>query len=423
MMERLRHLFLTLLAAATSSALLAQEPPRTEPPPEPPAVEASEPASSAVPDDVLPEPPANEEAGTASRTDEEDDGEMDEEADTPPAELRAALGTFAGFPPAFEARSAPSLESTPPAALAPAPETLRAMIALDPAGLGALSIGSPSAGLLFNGVPLPESPLWTIRNAQEAFGTPETVAFIEAAVGAVVARFPDSPPLCIGDLSRPDGGRLNRHASHQSGRDVDLGFFLTEGAQPDFKSVKPAKIDLERTWAIVRALVTETDVERIFVDRTVQRALFTHALSAGEDRAWLEDLFQYPRGKDDRIIQHERRHKDHMHVRFYNRRAQEWGRLAYRGLVEAGQLPPPVIAYRVRSGDTLSGLAARFGTSASAIRAANGMKGSFLRAGRRYSIPLRRIPAEGEPIVVPGRRLPPAPPPADSVADTTLLVE
>jgi len=352
---------------------------------------------------------------------EADDAALDEGVDMPPIPFGAAPLAAAGLPPALD--GLPALKGAPLPALPPDAETLRAMIAADPESLGALSIGAPNAGLLFNGIPLPESPLWTIRNAQEAFGTPETVAFIKAAVESVLARFPDLPPLCIGDLSRPDGGRLNRHASHQSGRDVDLGFYLAEGPAPDFMSVKPAKIDLARTWALVRALVTETDVDRIFVDRTVQGALYKYALSVGEDRAWLEDLFQYPRGKADTVAQHERRHRDHMHVRFYNPHAQEWGRVAYRGLVEAGLLPPPVVAYRVRPGETLSTLAARFGTSANAIRAANGMRSSFLRAGRRYSIPLRRIPEEGQPIVVPPRRLPPTAPPAEEPADAIRSVE
>jgi murein endopeptidase len=420
-MRRLRHLLFALLAVAASTAMLAQEVPKAEPPAQSPTLEGAQPTAPAPPDDVALEPAPGEQARMAATMADEADAALDEGVDLPPVQFDAAAMASAGLPPALE--SLPALKGTLLPALPPDAETLRAMIAANPGSLGALSIGAPNAGLLFNGIPLPESPLWTIRNAQEAFGTPETVAFIKAAVEAVLARFPDSPPICIGDLSRPDGGRLNLHASHQSGRDVDLGFYLTEGAAPDFTSVKPAKIDMARTWALVRALVTETDVDRIFVDRTVQAALYKYALSVGENRAWLEDLFQYPRGKADTVVQHERRHRDHMHVRFYNPHAQEWGRVAYRGLVEAGLLPPPVVAYRVRSGETLSTLAARFGTSTAAIRAANGMHSSFLRAGRRYSIPLRRIPEEGQPIVVPPRRLPPAAPPAEEPADTIRSVE
>jgi hypothetical protein len=101
-----------------------------------------------------------------------------------------------------------------------------------------------------------------------------------------------------------------------------------------------------------------------------------------------------------------------MHVRFYNPLAQDCGRLAYRQLVVSGLVPPPTVWHRVRQGETLSGLARRYGVSASAIRSANGLRGSFLRAGRRYAIPVRRVPAETAAVTVPPRRLPPAAEPA-----------
>jgi murein endopeptidase len=277
----------------------------------------------------------------------------------------------------------------------------------DTSALGPLSIGTPDAGLLVNPLPMPEGPLWTIRNPAEAFATAETIAFIRAAIGAVEARYPGSPRLVIGDLSRPDGGRLNRHRSHQVGRDADLGLYYWSGGQADFALARQRDLDLPRTWALVRALLTETDVERIFLDRSMLRVLYAHALESGEDRAWLDDVFG--RLGEDRkgILQHERRHKNHLHVRFYNREAQENGRLVYPVLVRRGALPPPAIKHRVRRGETLGHLARRYGTSAAAIRAANGLRGSRLRAGRGYLIPLRRVPELG-PVAVPARRLPPS---------------
>jgi len=211
----------------------------------------------------------------------------------------------------------------------------------------------------------------------------------------------------IGDLSRRDGGRLNRHRSHQVGRDADIGLYYRSGEAGDFKKPGQNELDLQRTWTLVRALVTDTDVERIFLDRSIQRLLYAHALSEGEDRAWLDDIFGRRPDGEKGIIQHERRHKDHLHARFYNRRAQEWGRLAYPLLVDLELAPGPTVTHRARHGDTLSGLGARYGTSAAKIRAANGIKGSRLRAGRRYVIPVRRVPAESAPVVVPPRRLPP----------------
>jgi murein endopeptidase len=275
----------------------------------------------------------------------------------------------------------------------------------DPAALGPLSIGTPDAGLLVNPVPFPDGALWTVRDPREAWGTEETIAFIVAAIEAVEARHPGSPRVVIGDLSNPSGGRLNRHKSHQAGRDADIGFYYLRGEAGSFFTARKKDLDLPRTWAFVRALIAETDVDRIFVDRSLISVLHAHAVAEGEDQGWLADVFGRSGGKG--IIQHERRHKDHFHVRFFNPRAQERGRVAYPVLVETGAAPPPMVKHRVRPGETLGSLARRYGTSVSAIRAANGLRSSRLRAGRSYTIPIRRTPPDTGPVVVPPRRLPP----------------
>jgi penicillin-insensitive murein endopeptidase len=66
-----------------------------------------------------------------------------------------------------------------------------------------------------------------------------------------------------------------------------------------------------------------------------------------------------------------------------------------------------MVKHRVRQGETLGSLARRYGTSVNAIRAANGLRSSQLRAGRSYTIPIRRTPPDSGPVVVPPRRLPP----------------
>jgi penicillin-insensitive murein endopeptidase len=294
-----------------------------------------------------------------------------------------------------------------PAAQPPSRDGLRLLIQLEPSALGPLSIGSPNAGLLFNPQPMPEGRLWKIRNARETYGTTETIGYVIKAIEAVEAQHPGSPRVVVGDISDPDGGRLNWHASHQVGRDVDIGFYHRQEVD-DFRRGRKSNLDLPRTWALVRALVTETDIDRIFVDRSIQRYLFAHAVERGESRAWLDDIFGRKTAGKDAIIQHVRRHGDHLHARFYNPRAQEWGRVAYPMLVKAGLAPGPTVTHRVRSGETLSHLSRRYGTSTRAIRRANGLRSSMIRAGRRYVIPIRKIPQESEPIVVPARKLPPA---------------
>jgi murein endopeptidase len=299
--------------------------------------------------------------------------------------------------------------ATLPAPRLPAPDSegLRLLVELDPSALGPLSIGSPDAGLLFNPQPMPEGQQWSIRNPVETYGTTETIGFIIKAIETVNAKFPGSPRLIIGDISRRDGGRLDLHASHQVGRDADIGFYYRTGAADDFRRPRRNELDTARTWALVRAFITETDVQRIFLDRSIQRLLYAHALEVGESRDWLDDIFGRRTAGRDAIIQHVRQHYDHMHVRFYNRRAQEWGRRAYPLLVEAGLVPGPTVSHRARPGETLSHLSRRYGTSMTAIRTANHLRSSAIRAGRKYVIPVRSIPAESEPVVVPARRLPP----------------
>jgi penicillin-insensitive murein endopeptidase len=289
------------------------------------------------------------------------------------------------------------------------PGSLVALALHSPADLGPLSIGSPDAGLLVNPLPFPEGPYWKVRNPLESYGTAETIGSIVTAIEAVEARFPGSPRVVIGDISRPDGGRLNRHRSHQAGRDADIGFYYAAGEARDFAVARKADLDLPRTWALVRALVTETDVDRIFVDRSLIAVLYAYARDEEkEDVEWLRDVFGRLGDGRKGIIQHERRHKNHLHVRFFNPQAQEHGRIVYPELVREGVVPPPQIRHRVARGETLGHLAARYGTSVAAIRAANGLRSSRLRAGRSYLIPIRRVPAESQPLVVPPRRLPPS---------------
>jgi len=291
---------------------------------------------------------------------------------------------------------------------------LRRRISRNPKGLDSMSVGYAYAGALFNGVRMPLSPRWTIRNRREAWGTQETVEFISAAVNAVHRAFPSkTPPLYIGDLSDSNGGQLNRHKSHQSGRDVDLGFYYRNPKAHWYTVANHRTLDRARTWALVRALLTETDVKLILINTSVQRLLFQHALRIGEDRTWLERVFQYPRRNRGAIIRHAPGHHTHIHVRFYNRQAQELGRRAYKHLLARKLIRPPTwyVKHRVRRGDSLNKLARRYRTSVRAIRRANGLRSNLIRAGRTYRIPRKGgVRVSRQPVRVPERREPPSTP-------------
>ncbi len=60
-----------------------------------------------------------------------------------------------------------------------------------------------------------------------ARGTEELVGLITRSA-ARLQRADAGPRLLVGALSRAGGGRLPPHSSHQSGRDADLGLFVTD---------------------------------------------------------------------------------------------------------------------------------------------------------------------------------------------------
>jgi penicillin-insensitive murein endopeptidase len=287
-------------------------------------------------------------------------------------------------------------------------------IKTDPAVLGPLSIGEPSSGRLFNPVPMPDDPRCDIADNAETWATAESIAAIQAGLDTVHELYPDTHPLRLGDFSDADGGRLKRHLSHQSGRDADVGFYFKSGPPGGLMNGTATNLDLPRNWALLRAWLVRTDVDVVLLDTRIQRLLYNHALSIGEDKDWLDRVFQFSRGYRDALVQHVKNHRNHYHVRFYNPVAQELGRRAYPLLVEAEIVPEPVYTVRhvVRPGQTMGQIAVRYGTSTRAIMQANGLRSTTWRAGRAYRIPVKAAAVKTEAVVIPPRLLPPYTPPA-----------
>ncbi|GMT96648.1 hypothetical protein KH5H1_07670 [Corallococcus caeni] len=274
----------------------------------------------------------------------------------------------------------------------------------DPSTLGSMSIGFVESGRQLNSVRVPDDKDWLVVSPEIAYGTQETVDYVVAAIRAVRTQYPNVPPLRVNRLSTKDGGYLRPHKSHQNGRDVDFGFYYPT-AEPVRERERERYIDVAMNWALVRSLVVNTDVQMILVDKRVQKVLYDYALSIGEDKAWLDSLFN---AGFNSLIKHARRHRDHFHVRFFNGRAQELGRRVAPLL--ALQPDQNLMMYKVRNGDTLGGIAMRHNSSVVAIKKANRMRNTFLSIGRRLVIPLKGpcthcpIPP---PVQLPPRRMPP----------------
>ncbi|MEM6789344.1 MAG: penicillin-insensitive murein endopeptidase [Myxococcota bacterium] len=287
---------------------------------------------------------------------------------------------------------------------------LATRVAEDLGSLGSMSVGKPNGGALINGVRMPEHEGWELIIPQLAWGTEETVGYLRTAVEAVRAAFPEGThPMFIGHLSRREGGPLRPHRSHQSGRDVDLGYYYIPERAEWYRPANALTLDRARSWAFVRALVTRTDVEYIFISIRVQKLLKEYALSVGEDADWLDTLFEYRSRHPEPLIRHTWGHQTHMHVRFYNPKAQAMGIRAYDALARHRVISPRVRfqPYLAKPGDSYTALARLAGVQARTVERTNG--GRPLLAGRIITVPVRGDVVRVDGLVVPSRRLPPGP--------------
>ena len=272
-----------------------------------------------------------------------------------------------------------------------------------------LSIGEPNRGRLINGVEVETDERLLVRS-DENFGTAETVEAIRRVVDAVHARFPGTHKIVVGDLSREHGGRIRPHKSHQSGRDVDLGFYLNGEGQPSlFVPVTAKNLDYERTMALIDAIAADDSAQYVFIDRRVQKMLYDYAVDV-QKRApeSMAGLFEYPRkGSLTTLVRHRRGHRNHLHIRFFSPQAVAAGeKFGGEALAQMGAKLDPFQRVRfthvIRKGDTLARVAQRYRLDLTNVMKWNGLKrrstlqvGQGLALYRTVMVPEGRNTASG----------------------------
>jgi len=186
------------------------------------------------------------------------------------------------------------------------------------------SEGVPWNGRLRGAQRLPGDVGYRIRRPSRAYGASHVIDHLKSVSGVVRALYPEVHTLAIGDLSAEHGGKLDNHRSHQTGLDVDVGFYfrtVPEGYPERFVAAN-ADLDLAATWSLItafaRTVPLDDGVEIIFLDHAVQKRLYDWAHRRGTPDEDLEHLLQYPRSKDSAVglVRHWPNHADHLHVRF-----------------------------------------------------------------------------------------------------------
>jgi penicillin-insensitive murein DD-endopeptidase len=179
-------------------------------------------------------------------------------------------------------------------------------------------IGSYSRGCLRGAVELPATgPGWEVMRTSRNrnWGHPSLIAFVERL--AAETRRAGGPGILVGDMAQPRGGPLRYgHASHQIGLDVDVWLtpppnrILTPDERESLLAVSMVEddryaIDPDHFGrfqaALIRRAATFPEVERVFVNPGIKKALC--ATADDGERDWLGKLRPWWG------------HDDHLHVR------------------------------------------------------------------------------------------------------------
>lgn len=181
------------------------------------------------------------------------------------------------------------------------------------------SVGRPYDGRLVNGEKLPDGPGYQYGRRSNVYATNETITLLIESFGKVIQKYPGGPLIVVGNLSQRKGGKFGPHASHQSGRDVDIGYFHKKKLQPVKKLMKTnaKNIDARKTWFLIQTFLDTGKVKYMFVNHGLQKVLYNHLKKRRFKQSYIDRIFQYPRKSGGGgIIQHSDGHDDHMHIRF-----------------------------------------------------------------------------------------------------------
>lgn len=196
-----------------------------------------------------------------------------------------------------------------------------------PFALMSLSVGVPTNGWQIRAKKLNSSDnLWIQgKSAPYSYGHPALVLMLQRTAKQMARDMPGSV-LFVGDLSREYGGPLAGHRSHQSGRDADVGFFVTDSKGRPLESRRMRTFDSHgrardgsgvrfddyRNWLLVQLWLKDSraELEYVFVARHLKRRLLDFAQARPAFRKYVAEAAQFLRQPSNGLP-----HDDHFHVR------------------------------------------------------------------------------------------------------------
>ena len=195
-----------------------------------------------------------------------------------------------------------------------------------PLTVKSLSVGHPNDGWQLRGPQLRNTKYLRVRKKSRkiAYGHPALLLMLKNTAKEIAKVMPGSV-LLVGDLSAKKGGPLKGHASHQSGRDADVGFYVKKkGLRVNSKSFRRFRsdgiakdgsrytFDDRRNWLLVRFWLTDgrAGISHVFVSRGLRKRLLAFANRVPTERKYAKRAAKFLKQPTDSGA-----HDDHFHVR------------------------------------------------------------------------------------------------------------
>ena len=190
---------------------------------------------------------------------------------------------------------------------------------------GAQSIGAPNAGHLAGAMLLKGSRTLKQKEGSHSWALPELVRLLQRA-SVKIAKKHKSSVMLVGDLSGRTGGFLERHGSHQSGRDADVGLYVINSkgkpvnvrhfvafdSSGKGRELPWANFDEVRNWDLVEALLQDdkANVRYLFISTPLRAKLLAQAVKKHASKELIARAAAAMMSPPEADM-----HDDHIHVR------------------------------------------------------------------------------------------------------------
>ena len=240
--------------------------------------------------------------------------------------LETAAGRWLAWPAALLLGLVLLGATVPAAAGGSAARKLPPKFEKPPYSLMSLSVGHPNAGWQVRAIRLkPRAGLKLKGSKRFAWGHPALVKMLYRTARDI-RRSVKGTTMLVGDLSRKEGGPLAGHASHQSGRDADVGFyvknkkgrrvlpkrFIAFDGSGKAKDGSGYQFDDYANWLLVQCWLRDhrAGISHIFVSRPLRKRLLDFARTRPAFEKYLAEAEQLLKQPEDSAA-----HDDHFHVR------------------------------------------------------------------------------------------------------------